>query len=301
MEEKKEVVVDESAIRMPDDIFEEAVATPDVAVEAPKVESKPTPTRPQGFKTYDEWTAEGRDPAEFKGEKAYIKEGEVYKALIDTQKKAKAQDEAIQKLFEHNKKVEELAYRRAIDDIKREQSEAASYGDSTRVAALTDKLVELSATQNVTAPVEHERVPVNPPVQQQPMTEAGEVAMKFVAENHWYMRPVTNDDFAKKAFTDIEDIKISKEFKDLTPSQHMDILNSRIKERFEGKTNLSSKVIGGSTGAVGEESSSFREILNKLPAFDREMIKAMKQKDKNFSLADLKRYARQVTDLGENN
>ena len=273
-----------------DDMFD-AVKEPEVVQE---VHEAPKPVV-KGHVGYEEWVKSGKDPEEFKGAKAYEKEGEVYKALIETQRRSKEQETAIAKLFEHNKKVEDFAYKKAIADIKQQQAEAAANFQPEKVSELTDQLIELTEQRAPTqAPA---KVPDLPPEMPPPVRE-------FLNANPWYTKPraeMSSEERVKKAFLDEEDNEIARTYPGIAPAQHMDILKSRLEKTFGGVSKaMTSKVMSTETGAVTSETSSLKSEINKLPKFHRDMLQSMRDKHpKTFTSADAQKYIKQLKDLGE--
>jgi len=274
-----EVINDNSPID--DSVFESDVLD---RVESAKVEGPVVEDR--GYKTYDQWVKDGRDPEEYKGRKAYEKEGERFKALMTLQAEQKAQREAMSKMWEHNKRIEENAKKTALEELKLQAMQATSIGDVTRVGEITDKIVKMNET----------RTDYEPMPQAQPA--AGEDARDiFSRTNPWYKNPQNETDYAKIGYAERVSDEVAAEYhsrgQKLPMEQHLQIVSERVAQRFNTQPVRRQEVITG-TGETSGNTNEARTLMDSLPQFHKNMIYALKKANKNFSTADLKRYISQL-------
>lgn len=243
---------------------------------------------PSGYRTYEQWVSEGRDPDEYKGRKVYEKQGEVYSALIEAQHQLKAQGQAIQTLSDQNRKVEELAYKRAKEQLKTEAMEAASIGNVAKVGEITEKLSELERGNIISSNIQTHTNKTN-----------GDDV--FATMNPWYSNPKTEEDYRKIKFAQDEDKRIAQDSQsgklpsNLTMAQHFSILSERIENAFSSPTKNVSPVITNETGnKVMGSSTDAKKLMDSLSSFHKNAVKQIMRVDKKFSTADLKRYVEQV-------
>jgi hypothetical protein len=83
---------------------------------------------------------------------------------------------AVRELAEHNKRVEDAAYKRAIAELKAQKKDAMAEGDTIRALEITDKIEEVHA--NRPAPVQQ--------TAPQPSGPPPEVFQQWTKRNDWY-------------------------------------------------------------------------------------------------------------------
>lgn len=281
--------------KLDDSLFaEEVVASiPEepIIIDDEKIEVVPVvkvDEKPRGYQSYEEWKAAGKDPDEYKGKKAYEKEGERYEALIRTQREVKELKELTTKMWEANQKIEEASYNRAKEELKAQMMSATSIGDVDTVSKVSDKLLELEA------------VKPKPVVQPEPVRELPPVIQEFIYKHPYYKAPKTADDFAKKGFIEQQDHMISAEYKamgiDLTLEQHMSLLNKKVEAEF-GTKPVRAAVLPETASDVGHSPSEARTLINKLTPEHKKIVQ-MLQKQGGMTTAQLKDYVRRAGLIG---
>lgn len=287
-------VVDNDNTPIDDSMFEPSTSEVSKLPESVNLDVKDVPAQEdqKGYKTYDQWVKEGRDPDEFKGRKAYEKEGERFKALITLQQEQKKQSEAMAKMWEYNKRIEVEARKTALEELKSQTLAATAVGDVTRVAELTDKLSKLHETA----------VPNYEPVAQPVPVNADAV---FAQQNPWFDNPQSDTDYAKIGFTKSMDAQMVRDGlnKQMDMGQYLAELTRRVANKFNSpsvrNTTTVLPAISDATGNVSEG----RKLIDSLPLVHKNIVASLKAgykaKGKEFTLADVKRYVAQVKQLGE--
>lgn len=282
-DDNEQIVIDDIIETTPEEPVlpdEGNISTPDV----PKKEEVQISDKPKGYQSYDEWTRAGKDPDEFKGSKAYAKEGERYEALIRTQREVKEVKDLAAKLWEQNQKIEEAAYKRAKEELKLESMNAARIGDVEAVNTITDRLIELESTKpQVVKSVEKPVVP--------------DSVSRFLAKNSWYTNPRTEEDHIKAAFIKFQDERgIPDHYAEkgitLSVDQHMEVLQQRIDEKFNTKA-VKVSIVPETGGDIGKSPSETRTLMNKLSPEDRKIVQ-MLQKSSGMTTQQLKDYVRRA-------
>lgn len=131
----------------------------------------------QGWRPLEEW--EG-NPEEWVDAKTFNQRGE-YMDRIKTQsslikkleKKLATHETTLKELAEHHKRVADIEYKRALDDLKGLKKEALELGDHGKVVEIDDKIQDLKAQ----------------PVKPEPAQNAQEMhpdVMDWIEQNPWY-------------------------------------------------------------------------------------------------------------------
>jgi hypothetical protein len=268
----------------------ESELTQEVKSDTPSVPTEEV----KGYRTYDQWVTEGKDPDEYKGKKAYEREGERFKSLMALQAEQKSQREAMQKMWEYNKRIEEQAKKTALEELKVQTMQATSIGDVARVSELTDKMLKMNET-----------VPMEQPVVQH-VTPSVDPRERFSQMNPWYKNPQSETDYARIGFAEQAADTILAEHQargvNLTMEQHLQLVTERVANKFPTQPAKRVDVISATGEASGHPSES-RALIDKLPQFHKNMVRSLQQAHKAagkpFTNADLNRYITQVKQLGE--
>jgi hypothetical protein len=160
-----------------------SVVVDDVNVdETPKVESNDSPqpsqyeiaAREMGWRPKDEW--EG-DPEKWRDSKEFVERGELYGKIDNMGRELKETRKALKLLQEHNLKIKETEYNRAVEELKSLQKKHLESGDSDGYLETTELLTDLKAEQKARQ-VYEEAIPKQP-----------QLDPRFVAwteQNKWY-------------------------------------------------------------------------------------------------------------------
>lgn len=100
--------------------------------------------REQGWRPKEEW--EG-DPAKWVSAETFIAKGELISKIESLGKKLKDSEKAIQLLSEHNKKIKEKEFQRAVEYLKGQKKIAYENGDVDKIIEIDDKIAEVKTQQ----------------------------------------------------------------------------------------------------------------------------------------------------------
>jgi len=116
-----------------------------------EVQSKPTgakarlaeieeKAREQGWRPIDEWDG---DPDEWRDARAFLDRGELLSRISNQSKELKELRKVTQALADHNKKVDEAAYERALATLKSQKLEALENAEHKRVLEIDEQISEM--------------------------------------------------------------------------------------------------------------------------------------------------------------
>lgn len=116
----------------------ETPATPvDTQNNTPAVSTVEQEARTQGWVPQDEWAG---DPDKWRPAKEYVDRGELLRKIEQQSRSIKETNKALQTLAEHHKKVREVEYQRALNDLKTQRKAAFIDQDLERVAELDEDI-----------------------------------------------------------------------------------------------------------------------------------------------------------------
>jgi hypothetical protein len=110
--------------------------------------TQPTPieleARNQGWVPQDEWQG---DPEKWRPAKEYVDRGELLRRIEGQSKSLKETQQALKQLADMHKKVREVEYQRALNDLKTQKKAAMIEGDLARVAEVDESIDYLKEQQ----------------------------------------------------------------------------------------------------------------------------------------------------------
>lgn len=126
-----------------------------------------------GWKPKDEFRG---DPEKWTSAKEFLKRGEEQLPLVKAelrrmQQRYESLEKTTKNLAEHHKRTEEMAYKRAVEDLRKQRAEAISELDGHRVNEIDDKLEELRNNK--------------PAADTQSVSEQPAFVNEWLAENAW--------------------------------------------------------------------------------------------------------------------
>ena len=149
---------------MTDEVNQNDEGTPEASNEAPKT---------RGYMTYEEWQNAGRDPEEYKGRKAFEKDGELYSYIQHQNKTVDRLQKSIEILNQNFEADKQKIREQTIAELQGKISAAASVADVENVQRFTKQLTEATASQ-----------PINQQVSQKSQEQIdAELAAEFKASN----------------------------------------------------------------------------------------------------------------------
>lgn len=195
-----------------------------------KVEAKPdyeTPARESGWTPKEDFKG---DPEKWVDAKEWVERAPLFDEMKKLRRKAKALEGTVNQLKDHYQRVEENAYKRAVDTLKAEKMKALEEGDHKRVMEVDDELDELrnKKVQTVQAP------------QVDPAYE------RWLESNTWYD---TNAEL--REYADFVGLRYARENPGKSPEEYWDYAARRTREQFpdrfqNARRSSPSPVEGGS-------------------------------------------------------
>jgi hypothetical protein len=160
--------------------------------------------------------------------------------------------EAVEEFRKYHNETEARAYKRAIDDLKKEKIEAIQQGDGERVVEIDDEIDKYKEAQQ-TKPKEEKKAPV-----QQGLNEFDE----WVLENTWF---ATNAE--AKYLAELYGKELSVKNPEIKGRQFLDAVAKRVKEEhsdlFENPARRTADVSSSSDGR--KPSGKSKRGYNDLP------------------------------------
>lgn len=198
------------------------MADTDNKVEPQETENKEVKLTPieekamaEGWVPQDEW--EG-DPDQWRPAKEFLDRGELFKKIEDQNRTIKEFKRVLEDMKQHNAKIREVEYQRALKALKEQKKEALENGDADAVVRLDDQ-IDL---------VKEEQVKL----QRQPqVADTGEVNPELAAwidKNKWY-----ETDRAMKAYAD--DLGRELALRGQPPSEILKEVERQVKTEFAHK------------------------------------------------------------------
>ncbi len=151
-----------------------------------EVQSKPTSAkarlveieekaREQGWRPIEEWDG---DPDEWRDARAFLDRGELLSRISSQSKELKELRKVTQALADHNKKVDEAAYERALETLKSQKLEALENAEHKRVLEIDEQISEMRdqyASQKANRMIQGASAP-----------EVHPELAKWIDSNQWY-------------------------------------------------------------------------------------------------------------------
>lgn len=210
MSEELNVVVDTNT---PEPVVENQLAQNDVT---PAVDSYEAQAREQGWKPKEEY--EG-DPEKWRSSKEFVERGELFSKIDSMGKELKETRKALKMLQEHNAKIKETEYKRAVDELKTLQKKHLEEGNSDGYLETTELLTDLKAEQKAREVVnQNAPAPVDPR-----FTE-------WVATNKWYSASPE-----MRQYADVVGIGYAQQNPNLDPEEVLQYVTAQVKARYRDK------------------------------------------------------------------
>ncbi len=227
------------------------------------VQNDPEVTKPsfedraaeKGWVPEEEWSGE---PDQWRPAKEFVERGELMDRISSQTKQINRYSGEVEELktgmkalAEHNKKVAELEYKKAMADLKRQKAEALDLGDHGTVVDIDEQMSELKETKQTA-----ESTPT-PSSQQQAAPDPALEA--WMSENSWY-----NNDVILQGAADAlaRQYVATNPGSEGTPSVVLNYVSSAIKQEFPEKFGLGKRrpaattepsTAGGASGKKGSK------------------------------------------------
>ncbi len=245
-----------------------------------------------GWRPEGEW--EG-DPDSWVDAKTFNMRGELMDRIKSQTSQLKGQDKklaklenAMQNLAEHNKKVDELAYKKALTDLKDLKRNAHEMSDYEQVVEIDDKIAELKDTQK-------EDIAVDEPQTNEPNPEI----VSWIETNDWYK----TDTVLRGAADAIAD-ELYNQNKGSDVGAILDMVTDRMKKEFPHKFGGASKTPSHTVNEPGKANTKAKSApRNKytqrhLNPQQREMVTNWMDSGLD-SIMSVQDYVNQLAEMGE--
>ena len=213
----------------------------------PHIESDPyeSEAREQGWRPKEEF--EG-DPEKWRPAKEFVERGELFGKIDTLGKELKETKKALKMLQEHNSKVRETEFKRAVEELKGLQKKHLEEGNSDEYLNTTELLTDLKAEQKA-------REVLN---QQQAAEQRNQVDPRFTewaAKNSWYEK-----DADMRQFADTLGLGYAQANPGVDPDVVLEYVSKQVKQAFRDKfenpnRNRPSAVEGKSTPSTAKKDS----------------------------------------------
>lgn len=246
-----------------------------------------------GWRPQEEW--EGEDN-EWIDARTFNMRGELMDRIKSQTSQLRGQDRKIQKLettmerlAEHNRKMDEVAYNKALKELKGLKRDALDMADHDQVVEIDEQINELKSLQKTEEVQVDDSNNINP-----------EVA-EWVSQNEWYSKDVT-----LRGAADALAIEIVQAFPELRgrPSEVLSKVTDRLKTEFPTKFGKTTR--RGTTQSVAEPGQGDTASRTKGSAkkyTSKHLNETQLEYGRNFVqdgiMKDLNEYAAQLAEIGE--
>lgn len=219
------------------------------------------------------------DPKLWRDHKTFLEKGELFETIHALKRRAKEHDELLAKFAEHNKKIEEESYKKALETLRHEHRSAVEVGDVAKAEELTNQLVDMSIKKEIPA---SNGVP----------TEVTE----FINKHKDWFNKSTPENAAMVAFAESLESQIHKANPELLIAEVLERVEKTIKQKFPSRFREADRAVSPVAPARSAVVLKDSVSISGLPKFQQEMVKSMKRRYKNFDVAT---YIKQVHSIEE--
>lgn len=215
--------------------------TGDTNSAAPSIEDR---AREQGWRPKDDY--EG-DPSKWVSAETFVAKGELIDRIESLGKKLKESEKTIKMLADHNTKVKESEFKRAVEFLKAQKKVAYEQGDVDKIIELDDKLAEVREVQKTQGNAE--AAPANDPHPD---------FLDWASDNKWYDR---NSEMRADADTFGEAYLRNNPKK--TPKEVLEFVTTKIKKAYpEEFSNPNRSRPSGVEGGGGTRQATSRDSFS---------------------------------------
>ena len=224
-----------------------------------------------GWRPQDQWQG---DPEDWVSAREFNRRGELFARIAKYGNENKEMRESLKKLFEHNRKLYDAGYKKAITDLRQQKLMAAEEGDTRKLLEIDEQIDNLKE-EHSNAIKEFDQS-VTPTVAT-PNEEYQLAYESWKQVNPWYGK--------NAALTQIAD-NLAKEIAQSTqsagkPLDYKKLLNEVAKEVRENnpehfsKERKTSDVDSGGSAPRAKPSSGGKYSLNQIPEQEREIARTL--------------------------
>ncbi len=225
----------------------------------------------QGWTPKDQWDG---DPGKWRDAATYIDRGELLGKLKVQSSELKEVKNMLNYMSEHNKKVYESGYQKAIVDLKAARIAAMKDENFEAVAAIEDQI-----DQHKEALQEVRRQPA---LEQKPKGVDRALEAQWKKANPWY-----DNDTSMKAWANGMAVEYARVNGEVTESEIYEFLSNKVRKEFPHKFKRAAapspegegrQASGAKSGTSKDASTSFKALLAEMP---EEHARAARQMVKN--------------------
>lgn len=198
----------------------------------------------QGWKPLDQW--EG-DPADWRDAKSFLDRGELLNRISGQSKEIKELRKAMREMTEHNRKLAEVEYQRALSDLKQQKLEALENNEAARVVDL-DEQIDSTKEKLAAAKAEGERRVAE-------ATDGPHPAMQaWIERNSWYAQ-----NNKMRAYADAAGLEYAQQNPGVPPDAVLKYVENEVKKEFPHKfSNMKREMPSAVEGASTRTASARR-------------------------------------------
>jgi hypothetical protein len=172
----------------------------------------------QGWRPKEEFSG---DPDSFIEAAEFVRRGELFSKIEHQSKELKQVRAALEALKEHNSKIKETEYKRALKTLDEARKQALVEGETDRFFALEERMEEVKAEK---ADFDRSLEEVKAPAEQ----ELNPEFVSWVSKNNWY-----ESNKAMRAYADKLGVELAQEGH--RPSKVLEMVEAEIKKEFAHK------------------------------------------------------------------
>lgn len=265
---------------------EEAV-TEQVPAEVPEAKEETPAYTPDELEAMSKgWVPKDKfkgDLSEYKGAKAFLKDGDLYDFAKSAKKQIKELRDTVEHLKSRQQSNEEHKKRTELETLKIKQREAASIGDTDTVLSLTDRILELQ-TKPIVNPIDE-------------MERRKNIEVNAFFERHPNLaNPTDRESLELYQVAKKRDIELANLHPNLDPVLHFQEIERALAEHVNVKKPAPepvSRVIVES--ATNTAPKSKKASINDLDPLQQRIVRSLQQADPKF---DLDKYIDELKAIG---
>ncbi len=248
-----------------------------------------------GWRPEGEWTGESESWIDAR---TFNMRGELLDRIKSQTSQLRGQDKKIskletglEKLAEHNRSMDEIAFKKALHELKGLKKDALDVADHDQVVEIDDQISELKATQKDSGPqsqVVEDTHGINPEVTQ------------WIEKNDWYKTDIT-----MRGAADALTMEIVQTYPELkgNPSAVLEKVSNRLKEEFPNKFGKTRRTTTQSVAEPSDADTSTRTKGSGKKYGAKSLNEMQLQIGRTFveagAMKNLNEYAEQLAEIGE--
>ena len=257
--------------------------------------------RLDGWVTLDEWKEQGKPEDSWVPANQFNIKGELMRRIQTQSRKLSEYDtrmhelsETIRELGEHNRKISEVQYKKAMNDLKSAKKAAIEEGDADKIIEIDDHISELkSVKQTDDKPNGQDTTAKTTPGQTVPVEVTNWLQED---QNKWYFRDIAMRGTANQLYLEYQ----VENGMDSPPSEILRYVETQMKEKFPNEFGLPKKdtpltTETSSTGTRSEDSKKKYTVKD----LSDEQRKIGESFVRDGAFEDIQEYVNDLADMGE--